>query len=253
MKKGLLIVAALAACCLCCWAFVSAVSSSFDVPEEGITFHEVQLVCGAAPDIGCGSRSKPILLDLQKEPTITEAWLNRPGTVVAIVWQDDVEPNVRAVASIFRKHRKSFKTLKDEAYQEQLISFNNEQWYQGADVDQLSMEEAGRIATQIVDQLVADKILSDDKAPDMHADVEKYIQNEFIILEDVSLLNDPAYYAKWEKEIRRIGETYISADKMPDLETYSPYSPPGASCKKGGKACCTEGQKGCCMTSKAST
>ena len=55
--------------------------------EESITFYDVPLVCGAAPSIGCGSRAKPLLLDLERQPAIKEAWLNRTGTVVAIVWR----------------------------------------------------------------------------------------------------------------------------------------------------------------------
>ena len=51
-----------------------------------ITFYKTPLVCNAAPEIGCGSRAKPALLELEKNPAVKEAWLNRPGTVVAIVW-----------------------------------------------------------------------------------------------------------------------------------------------------------------------
>jgi len=56
--------------------------------EPVITFYKTPLVCNAAPDIGCGSRSKPALLELEKNPAIKEAWLNRPGTVIAIAWKD---------------------------------------------------------------------------------------------------------------------------------------------------------------------
>jgi hypothetical protein len=37
------------------------------------------LVCGAAPSIGCGSRAKPLLADLERQVPINEAWLNRNG------------------------------------------------------------------------------------------------------------------------------------------------------------------------------
>jgi hypothetical protein len=33
---------------------------------ETITFYDVPLVCGAAPSIGCGSRAKPLLTDLEQ-------------------------------------------------------------------------------------------------------------------------------------------------------------------------------------------
>jgi hypothetical protein len=54
--------------------------------NEIITLYDVSLVCGAAPAIGCGSRAKPLLMDLEEQSTIKEAWLNRAGTIVAIVW-----------------------------------------------------------------------------------------------------------------------------------------------------------------------
>jgi len=50
--------------------------------NEIITFYDVPLVCGAAPAIGCGSRAKPLLIDLERQSAIKEAWLNRAGTIV---------------------------------------------------------------------------------------------------------------------------------------------------------------------------
>jgi len=50
--------------------------------DEIVTFYDVPLVCGAAPAIGCGSRAKPLLMDLEQRTAIKEAWLNRAGTIV---------------------------------------------------------------------------------------------------------------------------------------------------------------------------
>jgi hypothetical protein len=243
MKKLILI---LTVCCLCCWAFASFATPSVEVSERIITFHQVNLVCSAATDIGCGSRSKPILLDLEKEEEIKEAWLNRPGTIVAIVWEDNVEPRRGIVSAIFKKHGKTIETLAGAVHQEQLASFRSDKWYRGAEVDQLSMEEAGRIASQFVDPLVAGGILSEEDAPKMHAEVEKFIQNEFMTLEDVSLLNTTTYYDGWEKEITKIGEKYVGAGNMPEMELCTPSS---SSCKKESKASCTKDKSSCCSKS----
>src|SRR6516225_656669 len=54
--------------------------------NEIITFYDVTLVCDDEPAIGCGSRAKPLLIDLERRSAIKEAWLNRAGTIVAIVW-----------------------------------------------------------------------------------------------------------------------------------------------------------------------
>jgi hypothetical protein len=54
-------------------------------PEQA-RFYRVPLVCPAAPQIGCGSAAKPILLSLEQSEAVSEAWLNRAGTVVAVLW-----------------------------------------------------------------------------------------------------------------------------------------------------------------------
>lgn len=236
MKKSLMILGGILAVSLGSWAFVSMVSNHFEVPEEGITFHEVPLVCNAAPDIGCGSRSKPILLELQNEPTIKEAWLNRQGTVTAVVWEKEAEYNVKAVPAIFKKHGKSFKTLKGEDYKTELASFKSNRWYKGKEVDELSMEEAGRIASKIIDPLETDNILSKEDALAFHAEVEAYIQNEFLTLENVSLLGTTEYYDRWEVAIMEMGEKY-SVD-MPKIEMCPP-----SSCKKGSFSCSSKSKK----------
>ena len=54
--------------------------------DDNISFYRVPLVCNAASHIGCGSRSKPVLLGLEKTDLVTEAWLNRAGNTIAVVW-----------------------------------------------------------------------------------------------------------------------------------------------------------------------
>jgi hypothetical protein len=54
------------------------------INQETIAFYDVPLVCGAAPSIRCGSRAKPLLVDLEQQAPIKEAWLNRTGTIVVI-------------------------------------------------------------------------------------------------------------------------------------------------------------------------
>src|SRR5262245_6392697 len=87
MNKAILSIAVNA--CVVCLATTTAEANDMAVSPKQITFYEVPLVCPAAPEIGCGSRSKPILLQLEQERTVSEAWLNRPGTIVAIVWKPE--------------------------------------------------------------------------------------------------------------------------------------------------------------------
>ena len=74
--------------------------------KEPIAFYNVPLVCGAAPDIGCGSRIKPLFLDTEKESSVKESWTNRQGTVLAFVWNENSSTDERAKAleNLFEKH-----------------------------------------------------------------------------------------------------------------------------------------------------
>src|SRR6266849_4002430 len=69
-----------------------------NVSPRRISLYEVPLVCPAAPEIGCGSRSKPVLLALEQQPAVAEAWLNRAGTVMAVVWKAEAKRKDRTSA-----------------------------------------------------------------------------------------------------------------------------------------------------------
>src|SRR6266849_5500291 len=58
------------------------------IAAERVTFYEVGLVCHAAPQIGCGSQAKPVLILLGRDPHIAGAWLNKAGTRLAIGWKE---------------------------------------------------------------------------------------------------------------------------------------------------------------------
>ena len=47
---------------------------------DRLSVFQVPLQCTAAPQIGCGSRAKPMLLELERDSNVNEAWLNRAGT-----------------------------------------------------------------------------------------------------------------------------------------------------------------------------
>jgi hypothetical protein len=108
--------------------------------KKNISFYEVPLVCGAAPKIGCGSRSKPALLEFEKHPAIAEAWLNRSGTVIAIVWKDS-EQTDNVARPIFDKNEITFKELSEKASRQFSNTFKKpDVWFGSADVDALSRE-----------------------------------------------------------------------------------------------------------------
>jgi len=120
----------------------------------------VPLQCAAAPDIACGGRAKPILLALEGDPTISEAWVNRAGTVLAVVGSEASSRESRAVAiqSLLEKifERKVATEIDGEARQTELVSFlSGRDWYRGPQADDLSQEEFAIIATRLVGRMQA--------------------------------------------------------------------------------------------------
>src|SRR5215469_4937903 len=123
-----------------------------------LSFYEVPLVCPAASHIGCGSASKPLLLGLENSGVASEAWLNRAGTIIAVVWSAQSTPGQRskALKSILKQAEIEAKELTGDARHQALNSFSQKTgWYRGADVDRLSEEEAGVIAGRLVGRIRA--------------------------------------------------------------------------------------------------
>ena len=123
--------------------------------------------CEAAPDIGCGPISKPILLQLEREAGIAEAWLNGSGTVLAVVWAENhgQETRTKAVQAALAKNGLTATELGGEARNTELKSFlSADPWYRGADVDILSKQEAKTIAARLVRRVQAKVALSPEQA-----------------------------------------------------------------------------------------
>ena len=130
---------------------------------ERISLFKVSLQCPAAPHIGCGTASKPILLQLEQEPSVAEAWLNRPGTQIAIVWKPEADAAARR--NVAAKLTDDAKEMESEHRDEALQGFlSGKGWYRGGDVDRLSEEEAGIIAARLIRRVEANTPLPKEKA-----------------------------------------------------------------------------------------
>ena len=119
-----------------------------------VSYYKVPSVCGAAPEIGCGSRIKPLFLETANESKIKESWSNRKGTVIAIVWADDFKDEKlreELIQPLFKKNNIEAELISDEKEIADLgVSFTKDKWHKGTDIDQLSLEEARVIATEMV-------------------------------------------------------------------------------------------------------
>jgi hypothetical protein len=135
-------------------------------PNE-VAFYNVPLVCPAAPQIGCGSASKPVLVGLESRLPGAQAWLNRSGTVMAVVWSEKLPVNsqAKALKAMLNDRGITATALKGKARNQALFDFQSgTDWYRSTEVDRLSEEEAGVIAAKWVGR-IRDKItLADPKA-----------------------------------------------------------------------------------------
>jgi hypothetical protein len=166
MKTNILSVLMGAAACA---PLAISAENAGNLTADRVSVFKVALVCPAAPQIGCGSASKPILLDLQKQPGVLEAWLNRAGTRIAIVWKQDSDATTRR--RVAKDLEGDGATELDGKLRDETVAdfLSGKGWYRGADVDRLSEEEAGVIAARWIHRMQSKTILSKDKAEGLQA------------------------------------------------------------------------------------
>ncbi|HEY5991875.1 MAG TPA: hypothetical protein VIU10_04790 [Candidatus Udaeobacter sp.] len=153
-----------------CFVHAANTAAQSAVPDE-VTIFQVALKCSAAPQIGCGGEAKPILLKLEREPTVREAWLNRTGTLIAVVWKSKLNAQLNAQTQQYLESRlraagrdADVRELQGEARDQALKELQSGHgWYRGAEVARLSEEEAGIIAARLVRRVQAKTTLSQDK------------------------------------------------------------------------------------------
>src|SRR5437660_8975968 len=144
--------------------FAIGAENATAVTADRVSVFKAPLVCPAARQIGCGSASKPILLDLEEQPGVLEAWLNRAGTRIAVVWKPESDASTRSKVVAELKEDRAIELdgkSRDEAVKDFL---SGQGWYRGADVDRLSEEEADIIAARLVRRVQAKTALPKDKA-----------------------------------------------------------------------------------------
>jgi len=149
------------------------------VPAERMTFYQVDLVCRAAPKIGCGSRAKPVLRALLAEPRVEGAWLNEAGTRLAIGWKDvrramGAEELNKALEERGLKARQV--TGKDRA---KLLAAPRSGWHDVDSLDKLSHQEAGIIARRLVKRLAARTELTASRQAELRAAIEQAFRARF--------------------------------------------------------------------------
>jgi len=220
-------------------------ASNMAASDPSVSFYETPLVCHAAPSIGCGSKAKFLLIDLEKyKDEVQGAWLNRKGTVVAIKWNVQTGENKKAeiIKAVSTDHYTELTALSQAKATVFFESFHDSgEWLKGRQVDQLSKEEANIIAHNIIAGYKAKKLIRPSFEKMFEADIEKIYEDLFLSISSYKDLSKEAY-DKVEDEIQQAGEKYVGKGKMPHVELCVATDP---ACQKD-KSCSKENGKSCC-------
>lgn len=220
------------------------VNDKAETKAPSVTFYETPLVCNAAPEIGCGSRAKPALIELEKNPAIAEAWLNRPGTVIAIAWKGKPETKT-VVEPILTANEIEFKELSGKETSSYLKTFRKKDlWFRGADVDMLSKEEATTIAETAVKAALDNNLITRDEAQKMKTDIEAYFKEELVKIRTNAQLAEDSQ-DKFVKAMYSIGIKHIGKERTEKaMQLYQEACE--KLCKKDGACKHPGSDKDCC-------
>jgi hypothetical protein len=128
------------------------------------------------------TRSKPILLQLERESSIAEAWLNRSGTTLAIVWKPESKRKERVaeVKAVSRQRELNARELTRSERKKALKEFaSRDGWHRGSDVDRLSEEEAGIIAARLVRRIEAKVTVPEESAKALRSEFTAIFKERF--------------------------------------------------------------------------
>lgn len=180
---------------------------------DRVSFYEVPLVCPAAPQIGCGSASKPLLLSLEHSGVVSEAWLNRAGTILAVFWNEQSKARERAktLKAILEQKEMTAKKLTGDAEKQALKDFQSgNAWYRGAGVDRLSEEEAGIMAGRLIRKIRTVVTLTGPNS--------KAMQQQFTEILTRRLTGGLPDRDSTEKEILKICRQYLNEQEVSQLQ-----------------------------------
>ncbi|QEC69262.1 mercuric transport protein MerTP [Panacibacter ginsenosidivorans] len=214
-----------------------------------VSFYEAPLVCHAAPSIGCGSKAKFMLVDLEKYNDAVEgAWLNKTGTVVAVKWNASTNESKQTeiINVVSTSHNIALNPVPPSEASNYAKSFpNSSQWFKGKAVDQLSKEEAQIIAKNTIAGYKKDGLVKPSFEKQFQADIAKIYENLFLSISSYKELTTEAYN-KVEEDIQQAGEKYVGKGKMPRVELCEASEEKcekDKSCSQGsGKSCCDKEQ-----------
>src|SRR6266404_6829770 len=186
--------------------FASGAERAALVTADRVSVFKAPLVCPAAPQIGCGSASKPILLDLEKQHGVLEAWLNRAGTIIAVVWKPESDAETRSKVATGLKEDRVTELQGDSRYKAVQDFLLGKGWYHGADVDRLSEEEADIIAARLIRWVQAKSALAKEKAEGLQRAFSETLRKD--------LTGEYARLNQKPRRLRDIARDYLNEEQI---------------------------------------
>ena len=203
---------------------------------EIITFYDVPLVCGAAPAIGCGSRAKPLLMDLEQRTAINEPWLNRAGTIVATVWSGPARTE-EVAKPVFERHEIPYTERRDDKQTTESFRSEGRWWLRGAEVDRLSLEEARVIAETSVSAAARERLVSVEEATQIKSDIEAYFRDELVRLRTKQeLLQDTQ--GKFPQAVLNIYKKHVGMERTAEVQARGIQNPFDRADREETLSCC---------------
>lgn len=177
--------------------------------SDDTAFYQVPLMCPAARGLGCGSRAKPLLLALEKTAVVEQAWLDRTGQTLAVIWSRSSATAERAaaLAVISDAHSVSMDELIGPDREVALRGFHaGEGWHRGADVDRLSEEEA----LVITDRLLARLVISAPTATDKTKSLRPVMTDSIRQL----LVGPPRSQSEWADQLLTTAREHLNGAEL---------------------------------------
>lgn len=200
--------------------------------EDTRTFYRVPLVCETDPRIACGSRVKPLFMETMKQPEIKESWINRPGTVIALVWADNLTPAEKktVIDPLFEEFEIEAELISDKMMKARLTEsfFSNhaptekgkDKWYKGMDVDLLSLEEAGAIGDSATLFAVRAGLITPEEALNVKREIAEYMKTELVKVRTLKELTSDETDLKWKKQGYETYTKYIGTERAENVRDY---------------------------------
>lgn len=196
-----------------------------------ISFYQVPLACAADEEIACGSRVKPLFIETGKQKEIKESWINRSGTVIAIVWNsalsDEEKQNIMGplfmqseISSVFVSDIESQSRINEDFSSNIAPAQKKDQWFQGMDVDRLSMIEAHVLADTSTRFAVKAGLITDTEASLIKKEIEDYMKLELVRVRSYKDLISDETDLKWKKYGLEIYTKYVGTERAEKIRDF---------------------------------